>query len=126
MNQSILLVHISIESLLLFFFYFSAFRYSLLNISSLLNLLLMIFLTFSKISIYLIKLFLFLLRNKYVYFHQNFFLYNQLWREYAYRSNLFRIFINSEILKILSTKRKLIIHYYFINIYFVCRNRAFF
>ena len=68
------------------------------------------------------KSFSFLLRNNYVYFHQNF---NHLWTEYAYRSKFFRIFTAKQIFKILLTKRKLIRYYYFINIYMVYWSRAF-
>ena len=68
------------------------------------------------------KSFSFLLRNNYVYFHQNF---NHLWTEYAYRSKFFRIFTAKQIFKILLTKSKLIRYYYFINIYMVYWSRAF-
>ena len=70
LNQSILLVHINIESLLLCWLFSSAFRYFSQYLSSLLNLLL-IFLTDISQPYIEKKLFLFLWIIKYVYFHQN-------------------------------------------------------
>ena len=44
-------------------------------------------------------------------------IYTIFWKEEAWRSNFFSIFVTNEIFKILLTKRKLIRCYYFINIY---------
>ena len=120
MNQPILLVHINIEGS--FCVFFSAFRCFFI-ISSLLNVLFMIFLIFSKISIYWIKTFPFLLKNKCICFHQKFFYFILCQRHMHKDLNSPEIFVTNETFKILFTKRKLIRLYYFINIYIVYPNR---
>ena len=102
--------------------FFLTFRYFLLYVSLLLNLIFMIIITFYKIFIYLIKTFPFLLKNKYVYFHQNLFyiyIYIHLWIIF------FKIFVTKKIFKILFTKMKPIRYYNFINIYLAYQNKAF-
>ena len=111
------MVHIKIESLLLWF---------LVYISSLLNLFLMILLTFSKMCKYFIRAFSSLVKKINVsIFIKISLIYNNLWTECVHRPNFFRIVVTNEIFKILFTKTKLIRYYYFINIYIVYRNRAF-
>ena len=85
-----------------------------------------IFQTFSRMSIYWIKAFSFFCQkiNMSILIKISF-IYKHLSREYAKKSIFFRIFVNSEIFKILFTKRKLIRYYYFINIYIIYWNRAF-
>ena len=116
-------MHKSNESLFLCLFY-SVFRCFLLNISSLLNFVVMIFLTFSKISLYLIKTFFFYEETSTSISIKNYFAYNHF--IYNHKGLIFcRIFVTNEMFKILFTKRKLIRCYYFISIYIFYQNRAF-
>ena len=102
-----------------FVFFFSAFRCFFI-ISSLLNVLFMIFLIFSKISIYWIKTFPFLLKNKCICFHQKFFYFILCQRHMHKDLNSPEIFVTNETFKILFTKRKLIrLYYLLISISFI-------
>ena len=52
-------------------------------------------------------------------------IYTNFWKEPGQKFNFFLIFVTNEKFKIFFTKRKIIRHYYFINIYIVYENRAF-
>ena len=113
-------------SIFYLFIFFSVFRYFLLYINSLLVLFLMIFLTFAKISICLVKTLYFFIKKEIRLFSSKFILYiiTSSWNMYKSLS-FFRILVSNEIYKTLFNKSKFIRYYCFINIYIVYQNRAF-
>ena len=98
-------------------FFFSAFRYFLLYITSLLNLSLILFLNFSKISICLIKIFSFFIKNE-IRLYPSKFISNIVICEW----NVHKFFQNlgiNEIFKNFVYQKKAFRYYYYINIYIV-------
>ena len=103
---------------------FSAFRYFLLYISSLL-IVFIILLNFSQIVIYLSKIFSsFIIKNTLILIWTSF-TYTHFYKEYVWRSNFFIIFVTNITFRIFFTKRKLNRYCYFINIYNIDWNRTF-
>ena len=116
----------SISYFYLFIYFFSVFRCFFLYISSLLVLFMMIFLTFAKVSICLVKTLSFFIKKEIRLFSSKCLLYITTCSWNMHKSlRFFRIFVSNEIFKTLFNKRKFIRYYYFINIYIVCQNRAF-
>ena len=123
-NQYYWYTHITknIERFLLSIFT-PAFRYFLFYISSLLNILFFILLTFPKISLYLSKHFSLFIKKIHTIIFIKTSIYTHFWKEYTKRFNFFIIFITDEIF--FFTEWNLIRYYFFMNIYIDYGNMAF-